>query len=225
MQLTTIGRSVFDLFFPKRCLNCDSVLSEANILCVDCTLELPFTYWNLDDSNSAYQKLSDLCSVEAACSLLIFRHDTITQKLLHALKYNNNKKVGIVLAEKLNKEMDLSVYSGIIPIPIHPKKLKKRGYNQVIPFAKTLADKNGIPLIDDFLIRVQNNPSQVSKSRKERLNSIQNAFKLTSKQIKGHFLLVDDVLTSGATLSICVNLIHSQFPEVKISVLTIASVE
>lgn len=224
MQLTRIGRSVFGLFFPRRCLNCDSVLSEVNLLCVECAYELPFTYWNLDCINSSYQKLSELCKIESAYSLLLFRHDNITQKLLHALKYKGNQKVGVLLGEKVNSFLDLSSFSGMIPVPIHSKKLKKRGYNQVLPFAKVLADKNDLPLVEDLLIRIENTPSQVFKGRKERLDSIKNAFALTSKEVSGHFLLVDDVLTSGATLSVCVNLIHSRFPEVKISVLTIASV-
>lgn len=222
MELTTIGRAVFDLFFPKRCLNCDSVISSSVPLCISCSAELPFTHWNLDNQNFAFQKLIPLCSIQSAYSLLFFRHDNITQQLLHYLKYHNHQNIGILLAQKINQTQDLSAFDGIIPIPIHPKKLKKRGYNQVIPFAKTLADENNIPLIEDFLIRVENNPSQVFKNREKRLNSIQNAFDLKSSTLKGHFLLVDDVLTTGATLSTCVNLIHSEFPDVKFSVVTMA---
>lgn len=222
MELTRIGRAVFDLFFPRRCLNCDRVVSVQFPLCVECSSKLPFTHWDFDRLNQAYSKLSELSSVETAYSLLYFRHGNVTQKLLHFLKYHNHQYIGSLLAEKLNENLDLKHIDGIIPVPIHPKKLKSRGYNQVIPFAKTLAELNNIPLIEDFLIRVENNPSQVFKNREKRMNSIQNAFQISKVPKLGHYILVDDVLTTGATLSVCVNLIHSEFPEMKISVISIA---
>lgn len=222
MEIQSIGRSIFDLFFPRRCLNCDSVISYDNPLCISCSANLPFTHWHLNKKNAAYSKLKILCSLEAAHSLLFFQHDNVTQKLLHSLKYENHPEIGILLAEKLNPQMDLTSYDGIIPVPIHPKKLKKRGYNQVVPYANTLADYAQIPLIEDFVIRIENNPSQIFKNRINRLSTIKNAFALTEKKLEGHFLLVDDVVTTGATLSTCINLIHSEFPELKISVMTVA---
>lgn len=222
MEILSIGRSNFDLFFPRRCLNCDSVISQDNPLCVPCASNLPFTHWNLDKKNFAYNKLKALCKLYATHSLLFFRHENVTQKLLHSLKYENHPEIGILLAERCFSELKLENFDGILPIPIHPKKLKKRGYNQVLPYAQTLAEKFEIPLIQDVLIRVQNNPSQVFKNREKRLNSIQNAFALTDQSLNGHYILIDDVLTTGATISTCVNLIHSKFPKVKISVMTMA---
>lgn len=222
MEILAIGRSIFDLFFPRRCLNCDSVISSNNPLCVTCAADLPYTHWNLDKNNWAYDKLKPLCKVQSAHSLLFFRHENLTQKLLHNLKYVNHPEIGILLAEKTLSDLDLSGFDGIIPVPIHPKKLKKRGYNQVMPYAETIAGYFGISLMEDVLIRVENNPSQVFKNREKRLNSIQNAFALTDENLNGHYVLMDDVLTTGATISTCVNLIHSKFPEVKISVMTIA---
>ncbi len=222
MEILSIGRSVFDLFFPRRCLNCDSVISQDNPLCISCTANLPFTHWNLDKNNLAYNKLKPLCKLHSAHSLLFFRHENVTQKLLHNLKYVNHPEIGILLAEKTFQDLSLSEFSGIIPVPIHPKKLKKRGYNQIVPYAKTLAEKSGIPLVENFLIRVENNPSQVFKNREKRLNSIQNAFALTDKKLEGHFILMDDLLTTGATISTCVNLIHKKYPDLKISVMTMA---
>ena len=222
MDITTIGRSIFDLFFPIRCLNCDSVISQDYPLCVSCAADLPFTHWNLDQHNLAYDKLKQLCPLDSAHSLLFFRHENLTQKLLHNLKYVNHPEIGIVLAEKTISEIELKNFDGILPVPIHPKKLKKRGYNQIVSYAKTLAEHFQIPLREDVLIRVENNPSQVFKNREKRLNSIQNAFALTDVKFEGHYILMDDVLTTGATLSTCVNLMHAKFPEVKISVMTIA---
>jgi len=222
MEFETIGQSLFDLFFPKRCVNCGSVLSENTPLCISCTSRLPFTHWHLDGQNAGFAKLRILCETEAAYSLLYFRHENVTQKLLHSLKYENRPEIGKLLGELALREINPAGYDGIIPVPIHPKKLKKRGYNQVVPFASTLAEKSGIPLTEDFLIRVENNPSQVFKNREKRLNSIQNAFSLTDKNLEGRFILIDDILTTGATISTCINLIHSKHPSLKISVMTIA---
>ncbi|MFA7686653.1 MAG: double zinc ribbon domain-containing protein [Moheibacter sp.] len=220
MEILSIARSFVDLFFPKRCVGCQSVIAGTAVLCPPCAAKLSYTHWGINRENEAYFKLKALCNLNSAGSFLRFEHDNITQKLMHFLKYENHPEIGILLAEGVFSSMNLAAYDGIIPVPIHPKKLKKRGYNQVMPFAERLAELTGIPLVKDCLIRKENNPSQVHKSREERLNSIRNAFTIKG-DLTGHYLLVDDVLTTGATVSSCVNLIHSKFT-VKISVLTIA---
>lgn len=221
MEILSIGNSVLNLFFPERCLNCDQVIAPGNPLCVRCTADLPFTHWKPGKSNLAYQKLKPICNIQWAHSLLVFRHDNVTRKLLHYLKYHGHLNIGRLLAEKTSSMIELSDFQGIIPIPVHPAKLKKRGYNQVIPYAETLADNAGIPLLVDFLHRVENNPSQVFKNREKRLNSIQNAFDIRHQTLEGNYLLVDDVLTTGATLSTCVNLIRSK-TKAKFAVMTMA---
>jgi len=220
MEIESIARSFLDLFFPKRCVGCQSVISAEAVLCVNCASKLPFTYWHLNSENEAYTKLYPLCELESAASLLFFHRANVTQKLMHHLKYENHPEIGRLLAEKAFSMFQFNDFDGIIPIPIHPTKLKKRGYNQVTPFAERISELSGIPLLQNYLIRKENNPSQVHKSRTERLNSIKNAFEVQGN-ISGHYLLVDDVLTTGATISSCTNLIHSKNP-VKVSVLTMA---
>lgn len=221
MEILTIGQSLFDLFFPKRCLNCATVISIDNPLCVTCVSKLPFTHWKLDQQNLCYERLAQLCAIESAYSLLYFRKNNVTQSLLHNLKYHQHQEIGVLLAEKVLTELDLSSFDGVIPIPIHPKKLKKRGYNQVHSFAETLAKKSEIPFIEDALIRTQHNPSQVFKNRKQRLESIIHAFSLTMQPLKGHYILVDDVVTTGATLSICTQALNTK-KGLKVSVITMA---
>lgn len=217
MEIQSIARSFVDLFFPKRCVGCQSVIPDNSILCTECTSKLPFTHWRFDQENDAFHKLRNQCKIESACSLLYFEHDNITQKLMHYLKYENHPEIGILLADKFFSMVEFDSFDGIIPVPIHKYKLKKRGYNQVIPFAERISELTNIPLIHDYLIRKENNSSQVQKSRIERMNSIQNAFEAQG-QISGHYLLIDDVLTTGSTISACVKLIQSKNP-VKISVL------
>lgn len=221
MEILSFGKTALDLFFPARCLNCDAVVPADFPLCVHCAADLPYTYWKADKNNQAYRKLKPFCKPEWAHSLLFFRHGNVTQKLLHNLKYNGHQEVGGLLAEKTIQQIDIRDFDGVIPVPVHPKKLKKRGYNQVMTYAQKLAENAGIPLINDFLIRVENNPSQVSKNRERRLNSIQNAFDLKTESYNGKYILIDDVLTSGATLSTCINLIQSR-TNAKIAVMTIA---
>lgn len=220
MEIQSIARSFVDLFFPKRCVGCQSVIPGDAFLCINCSSKLPLTHWKLDKENDAYSKLRNLCEVESATSLLIFHHENVTQKLMHYLKYENHPEIGILLAEKIFSMIEFNSFDGIIPVPIHKSKLKKRGYNQVIPFTQRVSELTQIPLITDYLIRKENNSSQVFKSRNERLNSIQNAFEINGI-ISGHYLLIDDVLTTGSTISTCVKLIQSNNP-VKISVLTMA---
>lgn len=220
--IQTTGRALFDLFFPERCVNCKDTITGGKTLCAFCAADLPFTHWKFGKDNPAFDKLNGFCKIGSAYSLLFFEHGNVTQKLLHSLKYGNRFKIGILLAEKVLDAIPLDEFNGVIPVPVHNKKLKKRGYNQVVPFAKEISEKTGIPLIEDFLMRVENNPSQVFKNREKRLNSIQNAFSLTDKNLDGHFILIDDVLTTGATVSTCVNLILSKFPGLKISIITIA---
>lgn len=221
MEILSIGKTVLDLFFPHRCLNCDTVVPADFPLCVGCAANLPFTHWNTDKFNQSYRKLKPLCKAEWAHSLLFFRHGNVTQKLLHYLKYHGYQEIGSLLADKTSETIDISNYDGLIPIPVHPKKLKVRGYNQVMSYASRLAENAKIPLVTDFLIRIENNPSQVFKNREKRLTSIQNAFDLNTETLTGNFILIDDVLTTGATLSTCVNLIKSK-TNAKIAVMTIA---
>lgn len=221
MEIQSIGRGLFDLFFPKRCLNCDEVIAVKSILCVNCVASLPFTNWKLNQENFGFEKLKNLCNPEALYSLLFFRKGNVAQKLLHQLKYNHQLHIGELLAEKASDFIDLSSYDGIIPIPIHKKRLKKRGYNQVMPFANYLSKRFKIPLMTDCLVRIENNPSQIHKSRNERMKSISNAFKVNYKNLRGHYILVDDVITTGATLSTCINLLTTEL-EIKISVVTMA---
>lgn len=221
MEITSLGRTLLDLFFPIRCLNCGDILPQRMPLCVLCAADLPYTHWNLDRENFAFEKLRSLCRIEAAFSLLEFRHDNVTQKLLHNLKYNNHPEIGELLAEKTAERLNLSEYQGIIPVPVHPKKLKKRGYNQVVPFAKRLSDIFCIPMLEGGLKRKENNKSQVSKSRSERLSSIKDSFASGPPLPPGHYILADDTLTTGATLSICAELLNGNNRN-RISVVTMA---
>ncbi|MDN3643469.1 phosphoribosyltransferase family protein [Lutimonas halocynthiae] len=147
--------------------------------------------------------------LKAATSLFYFERKGAVQKLIHQLKYQGKSDLGIFFGLWLAREMEQSNrFEGIdfvIPVPMHPKKEKERGYNQVIGFASAIAKELQAELRPDVLLKVNNRKTQTSKNRFDRLKILENDYKLhSSDQIKNaHILLVDDIITSGATIEAC----------------------
>ena len=219
MEIKTILNSLVDLFFPMRCIHCNDVIQSSQILCTCCTSELNYTHWQFNQENKAFNQLYQYCDVENCFSLFNFDKKSVIQSLLHELKYKNRPEIGKDLAQLV--QLDLSAYSGIIPIPLHPKRLKERGYNQVESFAKELAKINQIPYRHSTLKRVQFNSSQVLKNKSERILDMKDSFEIFDQNIKGHYIIVDDLLTTGATLSQAVKRFN-EMDGVEVSVITIA---
>lgn len=219
MEIKTIVNSLIDLFFPMRCLNCQNIIQPSQFLCVSCSTKLVLTHWEFDQNNMAYTKLRNHCRVEQVFSLLEFKHYNTTPAILHEMKYRNRPEIGIDLAQLI--AFDLREYDGIIPIPLHPKRLKTRGYNQVEGFARQLAEINQINYFSDGLIRTKYHSSQVNEDKTHRLNNLKNAFEINSNLQPGHYILVDDVLTTGATIASAVKKFNLS-DNFKISVITIA---
>lgn len=204
---------------------CQCIVEDKSLLCLGCGFDLPFTHMNFGTNNPAHEQLYQLCGVEQAFSLLRFKKQNITQKLLHELKYKGNQQIGVWLATCVAEQINIknSAFVAIIPMPIHPKKLKQRGYNQVHTFAKTLSDLYGIDCRADVLIRAKQSKSQVFKNKEERWISLQHNFVLLDNDLQNkHIILVDDVMTTGASLATCANLFAKQ--NTKVSVITMACV-
>jgi len=219
MEIKTIVNSLVDLFFPLRCLDCQEVIQSSQILCVSCSTKLPFTHWELDNNNIIFNTLRNSCVIDNASSLLYFKNKNVTQKLLHEMKYKNRPAIGIDLANLV--KLDLKNYDGIISIPLHSKRMKVRGYNQIDCFARTLAEINQINYFPDGLIRTKHYSSQVKEDKKHRIQNLNNSFEINPNLPFGHYILVDDVITTGATLSSAIRKFN--FSEnFKISVITIA---
>ena len=219
MEIKTIVNSLIDLFFPMRCIGCQEVIQPSQNLCVLCSTQLPLTHWEFNQNNIAFSRLRNLCEIEKAFSLLYFKHHNVTQTILHEMKYKNRPEIGLDLAQLI--KFDLSKYDGIIPIPLHPKRLKKRGYNQVEDFARRLAEINQINYFGDGLIRVKYHFSQVNEDKAHRLENLKDTFEINSNLKAGHYILIDDVVTTGATIASAVHLFNKN-SNFKISVITIA---
>jgi len=219
MEIKTILNSLVDLFFPMRCIHCNEVIVRSQTLCTTCMGSFPYTHWQFDKNNIAYMQLYQYCKVEAAYSLFYFQKKSVVQSILHEMKYQNRPEIGVYIADLI--PIDLSAFDYIFPIPLHPKRFKERGYNQVDFFTKALAERFDIKFSDSILIRTKFNKSQVFKNKKERIKDLSDVFLVTDKTINGNVLIIDDLLTTGATLSQAVNS-FKEIENVKVSVLTIA---
>ena len=209
--------ALVDLFFPKVCYGCSDMLTDHEaFMCTSCRHELPVTNFHFNQDNSVAKIFYGRSRIETATSLLRFQKKGIVQHLLHNLKYRGHEDIGVFLGQWLGGELKtIPCYKSVeivIPVPLHPKKLKKRGYNQVAKFAMELAKSLGADYADDVLLKQTNTSSQVYKNRLERWTNpkeqfiVQNSHKITHK----HSLLVDDIITTGATLEACVNVLNSE---------------
>lgn len=216
------------LFYPKICGVCEEqLLINEKIICTVCRHDLPLTNFTKFDENSITQKFYGRIDIEKGYSLLFFRKEGITQKIIHELKYRGNEEIGeffgnwlgeIVQEKKEFKEVDF-----IIPVPLHPKKLKQRGYNQVTKFGEKLSNYLQIPYLENELVRVSATKTQTFKARFERFNNVDTKFLLKNPLFfnNKHILLIDDVITTGATLESCANEFQKS-QNCKISILTMA---
>jgi|TARA_B110000503_G_C7166141_1_gene421985 ComF family protein len=200
---------MLNLLFPKTCFGCETILSKHEIvLCLRCRHELPLASHHLNKNPAMKNIFSGRFPVENATALFQFQKKGITQELLHHLKYRGQKQISAFFGKWLGSELsEIPEFNNIdlvIPVPLHRQKLKKRGYNQVEGFGKEIAKSLEIEYCDNVLIKVSKTGSQVFKQRITRFN-LEEIFKLqnTSLITNKHILLVDDIVTTGATLENC----------------------
>jgi ComF family protein len=207
---------------------CHSDLAEAeSVICTSCLYHIPRTKYWFDPENPVAKIFWGRVLVENACSFFFFTKGSRYRKLLHYLKYNGKREVGFVLGKEFGNELSKSDFyrdiDFIVPVPLHPKRLKQRGYNQAEEIAKGLEESMGKPISTDNLIRAEYTETQTRKTRTERVKNVSKAFKLAKPEelIGKHILIVDDVVTTGATLEECaVTILQAQ--DVKVSIVTLA---
>lgn len=199
-----------NLFFPATCLACSQVLVHAEKhLCTHCLGTMPETYYHLINDNPATQKFYGKVPLVHVVALYKFAKKSYVQKLLHQLKYNNIPELGRLLGNYYGMLLKKANYAvgvdAIIPVPLHPIRLQERGYNQSNLFAQGLATALCLPCYDTWLVRELNTPTQTKKTRLERWENVQVAFNLSDKAMvkDNQILLVDDLVTTGATLTAC----------------------
>ena len=216
------------LIFPELCQACaKSLYRNEDLICADCLYHLPYTDFHLQPDNAVAQQFWGRVNLEAAAALLYFAKGSRVQNLMHQLKYKNKPEVGVYLGKLAGKRLlENPVFSAadvIIPVPLHKQKLLKRGYNQSLSFAEGLSEKLSIPVLVDNLIRTTSTESQTKKSRISRYENMKEVFSIKNppELIGKHILLVDDIITTGATLEACCNVLL-EVPGVRISIASIA---
>jgi len=220
--------SLINLFFPKVCSGCSSFLvSNENVICTVCRHDLPLTNHHLNSENDAFKKFYGRIPVIHTSALFYFHKKGIVQELIHNLKYKGHEEIGGILGEWYAEDLKnidlLKSVDEIIPVPLHPKKLKERGYNQVTAFGEALSSSLNIDYNDSLLIRNVYSKTQSKKNLLGRTEGIETIFDVsfTEKDHNKHFLLIDDVITTGSTLEACSRALL-KIPGAKISVVCMA---
>ncbi|WEK19719.1 MAG: phosphoribosyltransferase family protein [Candidatus Pedobacter colombiensis] len=215
------------LLFPNLCCGCSTSLYHGEEqLCTKCIYYLPYTDHHLHTENAAARQLWGRLPCHAVMSLLYFKKGARTQNIIHNLKYRGRKDLGIKLGNMIAQKLLLSTaYDGIdliVPVPLHRRREHQRGYNQSLCIAQGISSVLKVPVNTYCLLRKRSTTTQTKKGRYNRFENMLGVFSITDPtMLKGkHILLVDDVITTGATLEACGIVLF----EAKISKLSIATV-
>ena len=222
-SLKELRNGLVHLFYPDLCEGCSKpLINGEHVLCMGCATLLPETRYHYSENNETAMRFAGRFPFVKATSLAYFTDDGLLQHLMHGLKYRgqkeNGKYLGARLAASLKKDGWLNDIDVVIPVPLHSSRLHERGYNQSAIIASTMGKKVDVA----SLLRVKKTESQTTKTRAERADNMMGAFLLAnSTTLNGkHILIVDDVLTTGATIEACANVLLSA-QNVKISIATI----
>jgi ComF family protein len=198
------------LFLPHHCAGCDSdIISRQQVLCMHCIDRLPLTNFHMHANNPVEKIFWGRIAVTCAASYLYFSKDSLLQRIVHHLKYKGNKELGLFIGRKMgeallqtNRFNDIDV---IVPLPLFAARERKRGYNQALVLCHGMAEIFNRPVLHQVISRRSLSETQTHKNRIERWQNMQGKFGLQQPgAIAGkHILLVDDVITTGATLEAC----------------------
>lgn len=217
---------LIDLIFPRHCVVCGEILSpQEEDICLNCLYRLPrVEQMHRDEIEKVFWGSIDIMR---ATSYIYYRKGSPYNGILHAMKYRNRPEVGerftIMAVEELKKSGFFDSIDAIVPLPLSKKKQRQRHYNQCDFIAKGVSKATGIPILKNSIVRTVANETQTHKSRDERWKNVQGIFTLTNpNDFEGkHILLIDDILTTGATLTSCAAAIQEK-ANCKISIFTLA---
>lgn len=197
------------LFFPKYCLSCStSLVGGEETLCTRCIINLPKTNYALEE-NAIKDKLIGRLPITYGFAFLKLKKGGVVQKMLHQLKYNHHPEIGVKLGKVFGSQLKKSelheAFDLIIPVPLHASRRRKRGYNQSAKFAEGLSYALGVPWDESISIRKSSTKTQTRKNKMERWENVKDVFAIAQSDLVAdkRILLVDDVITTGATLEAC----------------------
>ncbi|SIQ64823.1 comF family protein [Chryseobacterium sp. RU37D] len=193
---------ILDILFPDRCINCSRIINADQLVCNLCFKQIHFIHFDYFDENSVKEKCRLLFPVENSFALMQFEEEDLSRKIIHELKYKKRKKIGKIIAGWTAERLDFKDQKPdlLVSVPLHPKKLKERGYNQLHLFTETLSEHYQIPFDHELFKRNHYSKAQALKDKKHRLKT-ENTFSITQNISGKHILLIDDVFTTGNTLA------------------------
>jgi ComF family protein len=213
--LQKYAESFLALLYPKLCLVCESsLLGNEDILCTPCRHSLPLTHFHLSEGNPVEQIFWGRLPVHRATSLLYFDKGSAYNRLIHHLKYQGRKDVGLFLGKLLGSAIlssSLSSIDYIVPVPLHRAKLHRRGFNQSQIIAEGVGEMLGVEVLTDILSRKVYTPTQTLRKRYDRWKNVEGIFECKHQDIinRKHILLIDDVITTGATMEAAGSVLYS----------------
>jgi ComF family protein len=198
------------LFFPRLCETCrNALLRHEEIICTFCLHQIPQTGFHKEEHNTLSQIFWGRVPIEHVAAWSFFLKGGKVQHLIHQMKYNGKKEIGHFLGKIYGRDLILSPFyhdvEVIIPVPLHKKRKRRRGYNQSECIAAGLSESMGIPIDNKSLFRATASETQTKKSRFKRWENVKEIFVLNDSEYleNKHILLVDDVITTGATIEAC----------------------
>lgn len=195
-------KGFLQLLYPKCCFACDQVLIRSeNWLCTICRFELPKPGLFLEQPNWISHKLDGLIEYDRVHAYFLFAEGGKVQHILHQIKYKGQEKLGEYLGACVGRSFSLEDYDIILPMPLHPSRLKERGYNQAACIARGISHESGIPLSVAHLLRTKQVASLIGLNRAERYQTLEEVFEvIRPDELDGlRILLIDDTMTTGAT--------------------------
>ncbi|MCZ2102337.1 MAG: ComF family protein [Chitinophagales bacterium] len=222
---------ISEVLFPDLCLACSEVPKSYDAhFCTDCLGMLPFTDHFGVKQNAVTMHLAGRVNIDHGAALLTFRKEGIVQKMLHQLKYKGRYEIGEILGKMSATRYQDSPYFSrpdvILPVPIHATKQRIRGYNQSEIFGTSVGQVLNVSCEPEILVKIKKTESQTGKSRTQRVENVAEGFWISTPErlVNQHVLLVDDVITTGATLEACCQYIYDG-GAAKVSILCIAAAE
>lgn len=219
-----------DLFYPRLCLICQrALMSGEQHLCLHCLQQMPRTNYHLKTDNPIEQLFWGKVEIESAYSCFFLLPEGNFRHFIHTIKYEGEtdaaRYMGARYAIEIQAAGKLSDIDYIIPVPLHPKRLRQRGYNQSEKIADGIAEILQKPVRTDILYRKHATETQTNKSVYERWENMQGIFDTQNVNLSlyPHFLLVDDVITTGATLIACAQQLQQRYKTARISIITLAA--
>jgi len=211
-RISNILKDVTNILLPISCFGCNARLYRGEVLiCTSCRHQLPITEYTFNEENAVDRIFYGRINIKKANAFLFFTEIGIVKNLIHFLKYKNQESIGLFLGDwygqVIKEQSGLPKIDYVIPVPLHRKKLKKRGYNQVALFAEQIAFHINAKYADDILVKTANTKTQTKKNRLNRWYDNRSLYEINNHEvlINKNILLVDDVITTGATMEICAN--------------------